>query len=164
MSIKATAAAVLVTFGLASTSFLNAATVTNTMPVKITIQNACNVSTTAPTTLDFGTQGPLVANVDQTATITVTCTTGAAYNVGLDGGGGGNINARRMINGVNTVGYQLYRDTARTNVWGTTIGTDTVSGSGNGTAQTLTVYGRVPPQTTPPAAVYNDTVNVTVTY
>jgi spore coat protein U-like protein len=49
-------------------------------------------------------------------------------------------------------------------VWGTTIGTDTVAGNGNGTSQTLTVYGRVPPQTTPPAAVYNDTVNVTVTY
>lgn len=164
MSIKAIATAVLVTFGLASTSFINAATVTNTMPVKITIQNACNISTTAPTTLDFSTQGPLVANVDQTATISVTCTTGAAYNVGLDGGGGGNINARRMINGASTVGYQLYSNNARTTVWGVTIGTDTVSGAGNGTAQTLTVYGRVPPQTTPVANVYNDTVNVTVTY
>ena len=166
MSIKTIATAVLVTFGLASTSILSAATVSNTMPVKITIQNACNISTTAPTTLDFGTAGPLVANVDQTATITVTCTTGAGYNVGLDGGGAGaaNINARRMINGTNQVGYQLYSDSARTTVWGTTIGTNTVAGTGNGAAQTLSVYGRVPPQTTPPAAVYNDTVNVTVTY
>jgi spore coat protein U-like protein len=163
MNVKATAAAILVTFGLASTS-LHAATVTNTMPVKIIIQNACNVSTTAPTTLDFGTQGPLVANIDQNATITVTCTTNAPYNVGLDAGGGASINARRMINGVNTVGYQLYRDTGRTTVWGNTVGTDTVAGTGNGIAQALTVYGRVPPQTTPPAATYNDTVNVTVTY
>jgi spore coat protein U-like protein len=62
------------------------------------------------------------------------------------------------------VGYQLYSNAARTAVWGTTIGTDTVAGTGNGNAQALTVYGRVPPQTTPPAAVYNDTVNVTVTY
>jgi spore coat protein U-like protein len=69
-----------------------------------------------------------------------------------------------MINGTNTVGYQLYRDTGRTQVWGTTIGTDTVAGTGNGTSQAITVYGRVPPQTTPPAATYNDTVNVTVTY
>jgi spore coat protein U-like protein len=160
---KAIATAVLVTFGLASTS-LFAATVTNTMPVQITIQNACNVSTTAPTTLDFGTQGPLTANVDQTATITVTCTTGANYNVGLDGGGGGAINARRMVNGANTVAYQLYSDSSRTVVWGNTVGTDTVAGSGNGSAQPFTVYGRVPPQATPPAGVYNDTVNVTVTY
>jgi spore coat protein U-like protein len=164
MNVKAIATAVLVTFGLASTSAFSA-TVTSTMPVKIIIQNACNVST-APTLLDFGTQGPLVANVDSTATITLTCTTGATYNVGLDGGGAGaaNINARRMINGTNTVGYQLYRDTGRTTVWGNTVGTDTQPGTGNGTAQTLTVFGRVPPQTTPPAATYNDTVNVTVTY
>jgi len=163
MSIKTIATAVMVTFGLASTGSF-AATVTNTMPVKITIQNACNISTTAPSTLDFGTQGPLVANIDQTSTISVTCTTGAAFNVGLDGGGAGSINARRMINGTNTVGYQLYSNAGRTAVWGTTIGTDTVAGNGNGTSQTLTVYGRVPPQTTPPAAVYTDTVNVTVTY
>ena len=163
MSIKSIATAVLVTFGLASTSAF-AATVTNTMPVKITIQNACNISTTAPTTLDFGTQGPLVANIDQTSTISVTCTTNAAYNVGLDGGGAGNINARRMINGVNTVGYQLYSNAARTSVWGTTIGTDTLAGTGNGLAQALPVYGRVPAQATPPAAVYNDSVTVTVSY
>jgi len=163
MKMTTIAAIALATLGFAASS-VQAATVTATMPVKITIQNACNISTTAPTTLDFATQGPLVANVDQTATITVTCTTGANYNVGLDGGGGGNINARRMINGTNTVGYQLYSNSGRTTVWGTTIGTDTVAGSGNGTTQTLTVYGRVPAQTTPAAAVYNDTVNVTVTY
>lgn len=161
---KAVVGAMLVAFGLASTSVLFAASVTNTMPVKIVIQNACNVATTAPTTLDFGTAGPLVANVDQQATITVTCTTGAIYNVGLDGGGGGNINTRRMINGTNTVGYQLYQNAGRTTVWGNTPGTDTVPGTGNGTSQTLTVYGRVPPQTTPPAATYNDNVTVTVNY
>ncbi|HVT33238.1 MAG TPA: spore coat U domain-containing protein [Rhodanobacteraceae bacterium] len=165
MNVKAIATAVLVTFGLASTSAF-AATSTSTMPVKIIIQNACNVATTAPTTLDFATQGPLVANVDSTAVITLTCTSGANYNVGLDGGGAGaaNIGARRMINGTNVVAYQLYRDAGHTNVWGNTIGTDTAAGSGTGTTQTLTVYGRVPPQTTPPAATYNDTVNVTVTY
>ena len=81
MNVKAIATAVLVTFGLASTSAFSA-TVTSTMPVKIIIQNACNVST-APTLLDFGTQGPLVANIDSTATITLTFTTGATYNVGL---------------------------------------------------------------------------------
>lgn len=140
------------------------AQVTNTMPVQITIQDACNVSTVAPTTLDFGTQGPLIADVDQTATITVTCTTGADYNVALDGGGAGNIGARRMINGGDTVAYQLYRDAGRTLVWGTTIGTDTLAGTGNGLAQALPVYGRVPAQATPPAAVYNDSVTVTVSY
>nr|WP_281033880.1 spore coat protein U domain-containing protein [Mesorhizobium sp. M4B.F.Ca.ET.049.02.1.2] len=36
--------------------------------------------------------------------------------------------------------------------------------TGVGTAQNLTVYGRVPPQTTPSPGVYTDTVIVTVTY
>ncbi len=69
-----------------------------------------------------------------------------------------------MINGTNTVGYQLYQNAGRTTVWGNTPGTDTVPGTGSGASQTLTVYGRVPPQTTPPAATYNDSVTVTVNY
>jgi spore coat protein U-like protein len=162
MNIKYVATLSLAALGLAIGSAQ--AQVTNTMPVQITIQNACNVNTVAPTTLDFGTQGPLIANVDQNATITVTCTTGANYNVALDGGGGADIGSRRMINGGNTVAYQLYRDAGHTLVWGATIGTDTLAGSGNGLAQALPVYGRVPAQTTPPAAVYNDSITVTVSY
>lgn len=45
-----------------------------------------------------------------------------------------------------------------------TIGTDTLAGTGNGNVQNLTVYGRVPPQATPAAGVYTDTVAITVTY
>jgi spore coat protein U-like protein len=168
MNIKFAGAIALAAFGMAGLA--HAATVTNTMPVKITIQNACNVSTTAPTTLDFGTQGPLTANIDNTATITVTCTNLAPYSVGLDAGlnGGTNINARKMNNGAATVSYQLYSDNSRTLVWGNSTppaGSGTaVAGIGNGTAQPLTVYGRVPAQTTPAAGVYNDTVTVSVNY
>jgi len=141
----------------------HAATVTDTMPVTITIENACEIST-SPTTLDFGTQGVLSSNVDSTSTLSVTCTTSAPYNIGLDGGASGNVNARTMTDGTDFVGYQLYQEAARTNVWGDTIGTNTVASSGTGSAQQFTVYGRVPPQTTPPAGTYNDSVTVTVTY
>lgn len=159
-------AAALAAAGLAIPSLqtADAASVSANMTVKIAIQNACDVSTVAPTTLDFGTQGPLTANVDQTSTVTVTCTSGAGYNVGLDGGGAANVNARVMKNGTNSVGYQLYSDSGRTAVWGNTIGTNTVAATGNGNAQSYTVYGRVPPQTTPPAGTYQDTVAVVVTY
>ncbi|HEX5961991.1 MAG TPA: spore coat U domain-containing protein [Rhodanobacteraceae bacterium] len=149
--------------GLAAPS-AHAAIATSTMPVTITIQNACDVSSVAPTSLDFGTQGLLATAVNNTSTLTVTCTSGAAYNIGLDGGGSGNINARVMNNGGNTIGYQLYSDSGRTTVWGNTIGTDTLASTGTGSAQSFTVYGQVPAQATPPAGVYNDTVNVTVTY
>ena len=164
MTLKSTLlATALVTAGFALSN-AQAATSTATMPVTITIQNACNVSSVSPTTLNFGTQGPLTAAVNQTSTITVTCTSGAPYNIGLDGGSSANVNARVMVNGTNSVGYQLYSNSSHTTVWGNTIGTNTVPGTGNGTTQAYTVYGQVPAQTTPPAGTYNDTINVTVTY
>ena len=63
-----------------------------------------------------------------------------------------------------TITYSLYSDSGHTTVWGNTVGTNTVSATGNGAAQSYTVYGRVPSQSTPAAATYTDTVTVTVTY
>ena len=40
----------------------------------------------AATPLSFGTSGVIAANIDQTTTVTVTCTNAATYNVGLDAG------------------------------------------------------------------------------
>jgi spore coat protein U-like protein len=62
------------------------------------------------------------------------------------------------------VTYGLYRDAARSLAWGATTGVNTASGTGTGTTQTLTVYGRVAPQTTPKAGTYTDTIVATVTY
>jgi spore coat protein U-like protein len=69
-----------------------------------------------------------------------------------------------MTSGGATVNYTLYSDSGRTTVWGTTIGTNTVAATGSGAAQSYTVYGRIPAQTTPAPGTYNDTVTVTVTY
>lgn len=141
------------------------ATATGNMTVRITIQAECKIQTASD--LDFGTRGIIDANVDQTSTIGVQCTNGQTYNVGLSAGAGaGATTAVRRMTGpaAATVNYTLYRDAARTQLWGVTIGTDTVAGTGNGSVQNLTVYGRVPPQTTPAAGVYTDTVAITVTY
>jgi len=131
--------------------------------VTATVQNRCTVSAT---TLDFGTVGLLTSAKTATSTLSVQCANGTAYNVGLDAGlnGGGSITARKMALGAARVGYQLYSNSARTAVWGNTVGTDTVAGTGNGNPQNLTVYGNVPAQTTPAAGTYNDTIVVTVTY
>ena len=63
-----------------------------------------------------------------------------------------------------TVAYGIYQDAGHVTNWGKTVGTDTKAGTGNGTAQTLTVYGNILPQTTPAPGAYADTVNVTVTF
>ncbi len=142
-----------------------AATATGNMTVRITIQAECKIQTSSD--LDFGTRGVIDANIDQTSTIGVQCTSGQTYNVGLSAGAGsGATTAVRRMTGpaAATIDYTLYRDTARTQLWGVTIGTDTVTGTGNGSVQNVTVYGRVPPQTTPAAGVYTDTVAITVTY
>ncbi len=162
MNIKSAGAIALGIFALATSAAQAAGTVTANMGVQITIQNAC-AFTTAPTTLQFGTQGPLIANVDVTTTFAVTCTTGDVYNIAMSAGSG-TVAARTMLNGATPVNYSLFYDSGRTKNWGVTSGTDTLAGTGNGTSQTITVYGRVPPQTTPAAAVYNDTVQVSVNY
>jgi spore coat protein U-like protein len=108
----------------------------------------------------------LVANIDNTSTLQVQCTNTTPYNIGLDAGtgSGATVAARKMSNGGATLIYSLYCDSARTVLWGNTVGTDTVAGIGTGASQSYNVYGRVPAQTTPVAATYTDTVTVTVTY
>jgi spore coat protein U-like protein len=88
------------------------------------------------------------------------------YNIGLDAGtgSGATVATRKLTSGSNTINYMLYCDSGRSIVWGNTVGTNTVSGTGSGDPQSYTVYGRVPAQTTPAAGTYNDTITVTVTY
>src|SRR5262249_38540514 len=142
----------------------NAASVTSTLTVQMTLTASCVINSAS--TLNFGNHGVLVANVDSTSTLRVQCTNGTPYNIGLNAGtgSGATIAARKMTSGSSPINYSLYRNNARTNVWGSTIGTNTVAATGNGAAQSYTVYGRVPPQTTPAPATYTDTITVTVTY
>jgi spore coat protein U-like protein len=141
-----------------------AATATGSFTVQVTIAATCVV--TSATNLNFGTQGVLAANVDQTSTINVTCTNTTPYNIGLDKGvNGASVTTRQMKSaGPALINYSLFSDAGRTVNWGNTVGTDTVAATGNGAAQPFTVYGRIPPQTSPLAAVYTDTITVTVTY
>ena len=69
-----------------------------------------------------------------------------------------------MTQGASEVFYALYQDSGRTQNWGNNIGVDTVAGTGTGSAQSIPVYGRVRPQTTPTIGNYSDSVLVTVTY
>jgi spore coat protein U-like protein len=131
--------------------------------VTATISSNCSVGATA---ISFGSQGILSGNKDAQGTLSVQCTTNLPYAVSLDGGTSGATNPtqRKMAFSTSNVTYGLYRDAARSLAWGSTTGVDTASGTGTGTTQTLTVYGRVPPQTTPKAGAYTDTIVATVTY
>lgn len=129
--------------------------------ITATVAANCLVATQ---NIDFGSVGVLSSNVNSTGQVTVTCTPSTAYTVGLGNGQTGTgPTTRRMTLGTQAVTYGLYRDAAHSQPWGSAAGT-TVPGTGTGLAQNLTVYGRVPPQTTPSPGTYSDTVVVTVTY
>jgi spore coat protein U-like protein len=141
-----------------------AGTATTTLGVSLTINAGCNVSSSP---VAFPAQSVLASAVNQSGSISVTCTNTTPYNVGLDKGAGtGASVANRLMTGPSsaTVAYGLYQDSSHATNWGNTVGTDTQAGTGNGSAQTLTVYGRIAPQTTPQPGAYADTVNVTVTF
>jgi spore coat protein U-like protein len=158
---------VLIALGIAPFArHAGAATATGNFQVRITIQESCIIVGT-PSPLDFGNQNVLAANVDAVTTLTVQCTTSTPYNIGLNAGtgAGATIAVRKMTGpGAATVDYSLYQDTSRTVLWGDVIGTNTEAGTGNGSPQAYTVYGRVPPQPTPAPGLYTDTITVTVTY
>lgn len=143
----------------------HAATTTSTFQVTLTITAQCTI--VSASTLAFGSNGVISANIDQSSTLNVQCTNTTPYNIGLNvGTGAGATVATRLMTGPAsaTVAYSLYTTTGRTVVWGNTVGTDTVAGTGNGASQAFTIYGRVPVQTTPAPGAYADTVTVTVTY
>ncbi|WP_322054259.1 Csu type fimbrial protein [Paraburkholderia bannensis] len=107
--------------------------------------------------------------VTANTSLSVTCVSGTPYTVALNAGttGGGTVASRFMLlnGGSATVNYDLYKDAAFSQLWGDgSNGTTTESGTGTGTAQTLTVFGRVPAQAAQPSGNYSDTVTATLTF
>lgn len=155
-----------------------AATATdNDMDITVAVIASCTISVTdmqfgAISTRDTG------ANETQTSTVTVTCTADADYDVGFDFGTNealdGTAPARLKHTdaaasepyGVENpfLNYGLYRDSGHSNLWGNTVGTNTVSGTGNGDDQTITVYGKIEADQEVSLGSYADTVTATVWY
>ena len=143
-----------------------AATTTTTFQVTATVNSACIVSAT---NLVFGVYAPSAAAHDDTSTISVTCTKGTAYDVGLDAGvaAGATVTTRQMKHATlaDLINYSLFSDASRTVNWGNTVSTDTVHvASATGSAESHTVYGRIATGQYVTAGNYADTITVTVTY
>jgi spore coat protein U-like protein len=141
--------------------------VDNAFPFTATADVPAECRAYATSDLAFGTlPGLIAADVDQDTTFSMTCTGRTAWNVGLDNGLNASGSVRRMRRGAGTdhVAYELYTTAARTVRWGNTIGTDTVTGTGTGSAQSLVFHGRIPAPQSVPAGSYSDTVTVTITY
>lgn len=161
-------ATALVAAGASSSA--HAATDTTTFQVRIVISEACDIQTVGATDVDFSSRVRSTgAPVDAQGALTVNCSNGTPYTIGLNAGGSSTsataaADNRRMLGGAgNFVPYGLYRDAGRTLFWGDLIGTNTLAGTGNASNQSIPVYGRVP-STNAPAGSYADTVTATITY
>lgn len=163
---KLAAAAV---FAALTATAVNAATINNNLTVGVTISPDCTAVSGGP--LNFGTYGGLPVNINVATTVTVTCSGGTPYSVGLGAGlyASGDVAARKMKHstGTETLNYTLshiaYGGTNwddyttpggafPTAVWGQ-------AGSGN-----HTVFGQLPAQTVTNPGAYSDTVVITVSY
>jgi spore coat protein U-like protein len=117
------------------------------------------------------------APTDSQGTVTVQCErnggpAGVSMIVRIDQGAHGSVQARRMLHtggSGSLLTYGLYRDAARSGVWGSSDGIDTVGAAMNvpdrGSASLqLTIYGRMPPRQNGHIGTYSDAVQLTVLY
>jgi len=153
---------VFMALGLASTLASAATNVSTTFGVTATVQSTCLITAT---TMSFGTYNGAAANAS--STVSVTCSNSTTYNVSLNpGSASGATVANRKMSGPSSslLNYNLFSDSARTLNWGQTVGTDTVTGTGSGSSQSLTVYGQLPASQYVAPGAYADTITATVTY
>jgi spore coat protein U-like protein len=139
----------------------SAATSTSTFQVTANVQSVCQIS---GGNLNFGNYAGV--QVTSTSTLTVSCTQNQAYDVGLNGGSNSLPVTDRKMSGPGgaVLAYGLYSDSNYGTNWGNTVGTDTVRRNGNGNAQTLTIYGRLPGSQLVQPGAYSDTITATITY
>lgn len=135
--------------------------------------NSCTIAATTAG-VAFGSYNPFsAANNDSTGHIDVTCTAVLAgtgsYTIALNAGHGSFAN-RQLMSGVNFLNYNVYADSARSQIWGDGIGGGTVMVSDTynilllPVTRSYTVYGRIPGSQNKPAGTYSDTLTITVTY
>lgn len=127
-----------------------------------TIINDCLI-TVSP--VNFGVNGALLSPVRATSSLSVQCTNGNAYQIALNGGTvSGSPAARHMRKGASpeTVSYKLSASLDGDS-WGDgSAGAPPYTGVGNGSVQTITVFGVVPVQPTPSPGQYSDRVTATI--
>ena len=141
------------------------ATSSASLSVTTTVVANCTIATGA---VAFGNYDPVVVNatapLDATGSVTIACTKGTTTTVGLDTGGNAQAGARRMTDGTEFLGYELYKDTYVT-PWGNTGGGVLDTGAApSRDPRVFTVYGRVAASQDVQAGAFTDSVVATVNF
>lgn len=144
---------------------------TENVGVSATVVSSCSI--TATSSVAFGDYDALSATAnDATGSISVACSVGSSPKIWLGQGanaGGGSTEAvpvRRMNDGgTNYLGYQLYQENGRTNVWGATDPSSPAAlTAASLDAVTSTIYGRIPINQLSTVGAYTDTVLATINF
>lgn len=129
--------------------------------VSASVLRTCRISNLS--NIDFGSTSGLKAAREQTTSVQLKCTPDVAWQVSLNDGLHAQSGARYMAAANERVAYELYSDSTHLSRWGNSQ-TSTVTGTGTGVLQNLTVYGHVPAQPSAAPGTYQDTVTMTLTY
>lgn len=152
----------LVFLGISAPVF--SAEVTSTLTVTANVQSACLINNA---TLAFGEYFPVTthanANLDGATTIDVTCTNGTVAEIFSSTP----TIQRNMTNttaAAQVLNYQLYTDSNRLTVLGTTDAGDTIPVTGTGVSQAINLFGRIPQNQQVTTGDYTGTANLTISY
>jgi spore coat protein U-like protein len=148
----------------------SSAATTATLTVSVTVRNSCAVSSGGGT-LAFGVYDPVGANtavsLTQSSGFQIQCSNGTAAAIALSQGSNPSAAStdaapiRNLTNGNAKLNYQLYSSAAQSKVWDNV---HSVSQTGSGMPQTVTIYGVISPGQNVPPGTYTDTVTITVSY
>lgn len=165
MKLRLALFAVLVLFAAASSA--SAATSTTSLSISANVAANCTIS--QGNGLSFGDYTG--SQLQTTGSLSVTCTSGTTYTIGLSQGSGPSTSNRKLRQNVSQspsfLEYALYYDSGMTQNWGdvTDSSPNLYSGTGNGQAQSVTAYGVVAAgQSGLGTGSYSDTLTATITY
>jgi spore coat protein U-like protein len=129
-------------------------------------QAACRLSSAA---IAFGNYDPLIATaLDTAGSVVYRCAPqDRNITITLSRGGGTSFATRRMVNGTDRLFYNLYRDAARTTIWGDgTNGTQSyfIGNPANNQDISVAIFGRIPASQNVKVGAYTDTITVTLSF
>ena len=127
---------------------------------------SCTISVTS---IAFGSYSVFTTTADDsTGTITYTCnSTASNISIALNDGSSSTFSPRTMRKGSEILQYNLYRNAARTNIWGDGTGGTSVytrANPPNNSSVSLTIYGRIPALQDVSAGSYTDTVSAVINF
>jgi spore coat protein U-like protein len=128
---------------------------------------ACTITTVPVSFTNY--DRAMASPADATGFVRVTCDPGIPFTVRLDPGqhSGNTFTPRKMRHSTHgdDIEYNLFRDSARTEIWGDgTSSTFVQIGVGTGAESSFTVYGRIPPRQNVRVGFYGDSITVTVAW